>query len=303
MVHFPIRPCQTLLPPPSVSSRRKVVSFASFTMSDCLPRASSTCCGARNCCARGTGAPTFSNLSSARSRPVCPNRRSRLHRLWSYLWQRVVCWLVVRSTGLLLHHIPKAVPHRACLFNIGPQVDGQARRVSNGQPSGGSLRLEAIPGAHTGSQQDTNPRTGPCTFSGGNLPAAVRFYARQAIAPTTRNVYTVGETHFLNLCGLHQRTSFPATEQALVEFIVHLADIVRCAPVTIKSYLSAVRNFHVEQEAGNPFANTTLPDLVFREVKRSHGVPTAGSSDCRSPYRCCASCLHTFVGARTGPSH
>ena len=54
------------------------------------------------------------------------------HRLWSYLWQRMVRRPVVRSTGLLLHPIPGAVPNRACLFNMGPQVDGQARRVSNG---------------------------------------------------------------------------------------------------------------------------------------------------------------------------
>ena len=33
-----------------------------------------------------------------------------------------------------------------------------------------------------------------------------------------------------------------------------------------------MRNFHVEQGAGNPFANTTLPDLVFRGVKRKHGA-------------------------------
>lgn len=100
----------------------------------------------------------------------------------------------------------------------------------------------------------------------------MRFYTCQALAPSTRKVYSAGVSHYLDFCGLHHHKPVPASEQTLAEFVAYLADVVRCAPVTIKGYLSAVRNLHVEQGAGNPFLEATLPDLVYRGVKRVHGT-------------------------------
>ena len=100
----------------------------------------------------------------------------------------------------------------------------------------------------------------------------MQFYAHQALAPNTRRLYSVGETHFRNFCALHQRPPIPASEQTLAEFIVYLAEVAKCAPTTIKSYLAAVRNLHVEHGAGDPFLYTTLPDHVLRGVKRTHGT-------------------------------
>ena len=100
----------------------------------------------------------------------------------------------------------------------------------------------------------------------------MRFYAQQALAPATRKAYTVGQGHFHRFCSAHARAPLPATERTLAEFIAYLADVVRCAPATIKLYLAAVRNMHVERGLGDPFTNTTLPDHVFRGVKRTLGT-------------------------------
>ena len=58
----------------------------------------------------------------------------------------------------------------------------------------------------------------------------------------------------------------------LAEFVTYLADRVKVAPVTIKTYMAAVRSLHVEQGFGDPFAGTTLPHRVFTGVKRVHGT-------------------------------
>ena len=100
----------------------------------------------------------------------------------------------------------------------------------------------------------------------------MRFYAQQALAPATRKAYTVGQGHFHRFCSAHARAPLPATERTLAEFIAFLADVVRCAPATIKLYLAAVRNMHVERGLGDSFMNTTLPDHVFRGVKRTLGT-------------------------------
>ena len=113
---------------------------------------------------------------------------------------------------------------------------------------------------------------GETSLQRGDFSSAVRFYAQQALAPATRKAYTVGQGHFHRFCSAHARAPLPATERTLAEFIAYLADVVRCAPATIKLYLAAVRNMHVERGLGDPFMNTTLPDHVFRGVKRTLGT-------------------------------
>ena len=90
----------------------------------------------------------------------------------------------------------------------------------------------------------------------------MRFYARQALAPATRRVYEQGQRHYHDYCRLHRRDAVPASETQLAEFITYLADIARVAPVTIKTYLAAVRSLHVENGLVDPFVGTTLPSLA-----------------------------------------
>ena len=58
----------------------------------------------------------------------------------------------------------------------------------------------------------------------------------------------------------------------LAEFVTYLADCVKVAPVTIETYMVAVRSSHVEQGFGDSFPRTTLPHRVFTGVKRVHGT-------------------------------
>ena len=83
------------------------------------------------------------------------------------------------------------------------------------------------------------------------------FYAQQLLAPATRRLYEVGQRHYYTFCNMHQRRPVPATEMQLAEFVTYLADRVKVAPVTIKTYMAAVRSLHVEQGFGDPFAGTT----------------------------------------------
>ena len=100
----------------------------------------------------------------------------------------------------------------------------------------------------------------------------MQYYLQQALAPSTLKLYMVGEGQYISFCQLHQWNPLPASAQTLAEFIVYLADVVQCAPCTIKSNLSTVHNLHVEQRTGDPFMNTTLPHHVFRGVKRTIGT-------------------------------
>jgi len=58
----------------------------------------------------------------------------------------------------------------------------------------------------------------------------------------------------------------------LAEFVTYLADPVGAAPVTVKTYMAAIRSLHIEQGYGDPFAGTSLPHRVYTGVKRVHGT-------------------------------
>ena len=106
----------------------------------------------------------------------------------------------------------------------------------------------------------------------GALTGAVYFYAQQSLAPATRRLYAVGQHHYHTFCNMHQRRPLPATEMQLAEFVTYLVDRVKVPPVTIKTYMAAVRSLHVEQGIGDPLAGTTLPHHVFTGVKRVHST-------------------------------
>ena len=98
------------------------------------------------------------------------------------------------------------------------------------------------------------------------------FYVQQLLAPATRRLYANGQRHYHTFCNMHQRRPVPAIEMQLAEFVTYLADRDKVAPVTIKTYMAAVRSLHVEQGFGDPFAGITLPHRVFTGVKRVHGT-------------------------------
>ena len=70
--------------------------------------------------------------------PGADGRRS-VCRLWRHLRRRMVHGLLVGPPIPLLHYVYGTISDRARLLNMGPQVDGQAHRISHRQPGGGSL--------------------------------------------------------------------------------------------------------------------------------------------------------------------
>ena len=107
----------------------------------------------------------------------------------------------------------------------------------------------------------------------GGLTADVRRYADLAIAPSTRRAYSVGQRRFMEFCHLHRLEPLPATDFTLSSFAAFLTRSVK--PGTIKAYLSAVRNMHVEHGYPDPTLNAALLQRVMRGIGRVHGSEVA----------------------------
>lgn len=104
----------------------------------------------------------------------------------------------------------------------------------------------------------------------GRLADDVCRYAALAIAPSTRRAYSTGERRFLSFCQLHRLDALPATDMVLSCFAAFLTRTVK--PGTIKSYLSAVRNMHLELGFADPSMTTTLLPRVLRGICRVQGT-------------------------------
>lgn len=95
-------------------------------------------------------------------------------------------------------------------------------------------------------------------------------YAALAISPNTRRTYSAGETRYMQFCQVHRWSPLPASDLMLCSFAASLAQSVR--PVTIRVYLSAVRNLHLELGFSDPMEEATLLRRVVRGVGRCHGT-------------------------------
>ena len=92
-----------------------------------------------------------------------------------------------------------------------------------------------------------------------------------ALAPATRRLYSTGQSHYLSFCHLHHLPPGPADDQRLAEFVTYLADVIRVAPITIKTYLAAVKSLHIDHGWADPLDSAPLTQCVLADVKRVHG--------------------------------
>ena len=83
-------------------------------------------------------------------------------------------------------------------------------------------------------------------------------------------VYTAGQRRYIAFCAAANIQPTPLNEQTLCMFVTQLAK-EGLTHQTIKSYLSAIRYFHVIAGQGDPFAGDPFPLLqyVCRGIKRS----------------------------------
>ena len=105
----------------------------------------------------------------------------------------------------------------------------------------------------------------------------MRHFLQHSLALSTRASYnsaTCSFTHFaLTYNRLHSDGSLlPASEETLMLFATYLSYSIK--PQSIKVYLAAVRNMHIEHGLPNPIAVATQLRRLLRGIKRLHGCTT-----------------------------
>ena len=110
----------------------------------------------------------------------------------------------------------------------------------------------------------------------------MNFILQQALAPSTQATYSAGARAFLNFTIGYDRLNpggnpLPASEETLMLFASFLS--LNLKPASIKTYLFAVRNLHVEQGLPNPLEGCLQLQRLLRGIKRVYGA----SQDNRMP--------------------
>ena len=96
-----------------------------------------------------------------------------------------------------------------------------------------------------------------------------------SVAVTTRRTYSSGERQFIRFCLHHGLVSprtplLPSSEATLIHFVTHLSNTVSHA--TIKVYLAAVKNLHIEFGCQLDFTSMPLLYKTLRGIKCSQTV-------------------------------
>ena len=96
-----------------------------------------------------------------------------------------------------------------------------------------------------------------------------------SLSTNTRATYNSGTTSFINFCIHYHNLSssgsiLPASEATLLLFVSYLSQRVR--PSTIKVYLSAVRNLHIQHGLPSPTDHSVLLPRILRGIKRIYGI-------------------------------
>ena len=98
-------------------------------------------------------------------------------------------------------------------------------------------------------------------------------YANWALLSNTNHTYTSGEKHFIQFCLMNRLMSptgdiIPASEGTLIYFASHLARMVRHS--TIKIYLAALHNLHINSGYDDPLKGWLLLKKIFTRYPLYH---------------------------------
>jgi len=93
-------------------------------------------------------------------------------------------------------------------------------------------------------------------------------YFTKGLADSTQQSYGSAQNRFLTFCPEAGLQPVPVSEKVLCYFVAYLANS-KLKLCTIKSYLSAIRYFHIAEEANEPFT-PVLHHLQYtlRVIKR-----------------------------------
>ena len=102
-----------------------------------------------------------------------------------------------------------------------------------------------------------------------NIQSAVQLYFKQGLATTTQKSHQTGQKRYLTFCSELMKPPLPTTEDILLMFVSYLAQ-QGLTHATIRVYLSAVRNLHVQAGIHEQFAKQLSPrlELVLKGIKR-----------------------------------
>ena len=106
-----------------------------------------------------------------------------------------------------------------------------------------------------------------------DLTADIQHYLNLSVASTTKQTYGAGERNFLNFISHFKQASveqyLPATEVLLTEYVAYLAKTIKYT--SIKTYLAAVRHYHIRHGFELNLQKMLRLQLVLRGIKRSQG--------------------------------
>ena len=101
----------------------------------------------------------------------------------------------------------------------------------------------------------------------------IQTYVDLSLASTTQQTYSSGEKRFVSFIHLYKwkqvEECLPASEALLTEFVAFLAKSIRYP--SIKTYLAAVRHFHICRGVEINLNKMLRLQLVLRSIKRSQG--------------------------------
>ncbi len=106
--------------------------------------------------------------------------------------------------------------------------------------------------------------------SNDSLNEDIQHYINLSLASTTQQTYSSGEKTFIRLYKRkHIEQCLPADESLLAEFVAFLAKSIKYS--SIKTYLAAVRHYHIRHGFQLNLHKMLRLQLVLRGIKRSHG--------------------------------
>ena len=100
------------------------------------------------------------------------------------------------------------------------------------------------------------------------IQSAVQHYYQQGLAASTQRSYQFGQRRYLTFCSEIQKSPLPTSEDTLLMFVSYLAQ-QGLSHTSIKVYLSAVHNLHVQGGLHEEFAKQLSPrlELVLKGIK------------------------------------
>ena len=105
------------------------------------------------------------------------------------------------------------------------------------------------------------------------MNADIQRYFNLSIAASTRQTYSSGEKRFLAFLSLYRPTtagSMPVDEDTLIRYVAYLAKSIKHS--SIKSYLAAIRHFHIRHGYKLDLAKFLRLQMVCRGIKRDQGT-------------------------------